>query len=71
MICYRDMTYCIRKGCPRKSCPRNLMHVDWTHGLPVSVSDFWGGDSHCPSTAPGMLDLLCETDDTKEGNNND
>lgn len=40
MITYKDKTFCSRKDCKAYSCPLNLAHVDWSWGLPVSVTDF-------------------------------
>ncbi len=55
MICYKDMTFCARKGCSKKLCPRNLAKVKWSFGLPVSVADFWGKRDECPVEEPDML----------------
>lgn len=55
MIVYKDRCFCAREGCPVKSCSSNLAHVDWSKGLPVSVSDFWGKGSKCPAEEPEMM----------------
>lgn len=57
MICYKDITYCTRQGCPRKSCPRNLMHVDWSYGLPVCMAYLWGQWGICPPRPPREIDM--------------
>lgn len=55
MIVYKDRCFCAREGCPVKSCSRNLAQVDWSFGLPVSVRDFWGKGSKCPTEEPEMM----------------
>lgn len=62
MICYKDMAFCARKGCERKSCPRNMAHVKWSFGLPVSVADFWGKRAECPTKEPTMLKAFAKMD---------
>lgn len=57
VIVYKDMCFCTRKGCPIKTCPRNLAQVDWSAGLPVSVSDFWSKRPECPSFPPDMMKI--------------
>lgn len=66
MICYKDMTFCLRKGCPLRSCPRHLSHVDWSYGLPVSLADFWGRWGLCPPTAPCKIALKGDVTDDNE-----
>lgn len=62
MITYKDMTFCLRKGCGRRTCPRNLVHVDWSFGLPVSVADFWGKRSECPVLEPLKMNAFKKMD---------
>lgn len=62
MIYYKDMTFCARKGCTKKSCPRNMAHVKWSFGLPVSVADFWGKRGECPTEKPVMLKVFAKMD---------
>lgn len=66
MITYKDMTFCLRKGCPMKRCPRHLVHADYAFGLPVSVADFWGEWDLCPSKEPQKMTAFqkSEGDDT-------
>lgn len=63
MIVYRDMTFCSRKGCKVRSCRNNLAHVDWSAGLPVSMSDFWGKSNKCPEKEPEMIEFEDEEDE--------
>lgn len=63
MICYKDMAFCSRQGCPRKRCPRNLLHVDWSYGLPVSMADLWGMWNNCPPKPPRMIEMKEATTD--------
>lgn len=62
MIVYKDMCFCMREGCKVKKCPRNLVHVNWSFGLPVHVSDFWGKRDECPEKEPKKAEVKHEAD---------
>ena len=62
MICYKDMTFCARRGCSKESCPLNPAHIDWSFGLPVSVADFWGKSDECPVEEPKLLKAFATLD---------
>ena len=62
MIVYKDMCFCAREGCPNTTCRSNLVHVDWSKGLPVSVSDFWGKSERCPKKEPKMMEFESDED---------